>query len=264
LPKARFSFFLLVGWNVGYAGDNFSNATQDGMFKWDSDLLMDCEEVISKVVERTVSPIELFPKHATDFLSIRLPEPANMPSDAYLFDDRGRLLGKQQLARGAYQYLASFQGHVHSLAESGLVPVLAGDKLPTISIHHLGGPSSECNYIFEEDPEKPYLWVFARPMFTDTNKVLFAINGKGEVVEKYPVPPFEGAVTNMVFDKNKVLWISTYQSGILKFDRKKSLLNRQPFPQKLLDKRDPSTRFWLTGKSICGQGRTLPVPGDSI
>lgn len=111
--------------SVGYGGDRFTNPTSNGMFKWDSDLLLDCDtiEVVSKVTEGSVAPISLFPNPTTDFLSIQLPEPANIPSEAYIFDARGKLLRKQQIANEQSLHLQGLTPGIY------LLKIVAGERV---------------------------------------------------------------------------------------------------------------------------------------
>ncbi len=86
---------------VGYGGDKFSNATLDGMFKWDSDLLTDCPLLPpSATKELVVVPLNISPNPASDFLNTQLPETAAAYFDLCLFDMQGKLLSRQSLAVG--------------------------------------------------------------------------------------------------------------------------------------------------------------------
>lgn len=84
---------------VGFGGDLFSNPTDGGMFKWDSDWLMDCE-ILSSTAVTAMVPLNVFPNPAGEFLSIQLPEFAGEPLDLLIFDAQGKTIHRQTLMAG--------------------------------------------------------------------------------------------------------------------------------------------------------------------
>ena len=133
---------------------------------------------------------------------------------------------------GFFERQLLFRGNIYLHVLDSLKSMHPANKdLPAIKLEMPVSDFPNFRFTYREDPEKNWLWMLMRAVSPDEGKMLCAFDQQGKLMKKYPFPLLEGAFTQMVFDKDRNLWIGTTRHGVLKFDMKLEVLLTNPLQE---------------------------------